>query len=213
MEGKRFSLAMVPVRLRSSGRLLVMVFASVVLLTQAACLTSKSYVDPELKKVVLQDLEQRENPAPIYLIVEFQTNGKPNLRATNQVFDQVTATLRSTGMFTEVRSAASDDAATMQIVMNNVADMGSAVGKGIGTGLTLGLAGSMVTDGYVFTATFTAPGMEPVIKEYKHAIHTTIGNKRGPQGLTPVPIGQAFDQVVRDLVLNLLEDLQTEGHL
>ena len=80
----------------------------------------------------------------------------------------------------------------------------------MGTGLTLGLVGSMVTGGYVITATYTGPGREPVKKVYEHAIHSTVGNKQGPAGLRAVSTQEAFDQVAEDLVLNLLRDLQSE---
>src|SRR5204863_6648256 len=110
------------------------------------------------------------------------------------------------GLFSSVVSAGGENADQLNINMNNVGDIGAAVGKGIGTGLTLGLAGSMVTDGYDFTATFQRPGVAPVKKQYKHALHTTIGNKSGPEGLTPMTPTEAFDQVVKELVMKLLKD-------
>lgn len=85
--------------------------------------------------------------------------------------------------------------------------------KGIGTGLTLGLVGSTVTDGYVFTATFTPLGKVSVTKEYRHAIHTTIGAKSGPPGLQPMSPQEAFDHVLEELILRLLLDLRLGEHL
>ena len=53
----------------------------------------------------------------------------------------------------------------------------------IGTGLTFGLVGNMVTDGYVYEATFNAGESKPPVKlTYRHALHTTIGNASGPPG-------------------------------
>ena len=190
----------------------VLFFAFLVpLFLNTGCLTTKSYVDPTLPKVALSDLQAVPNPAPIVLKTNFQTQGKDNLQVTGMIYDQASAVLRSTGMFSQVLAATAGDAPRLDINMNNVGDLGAAVGKGIGTGLTLGLAGSMVTDGYIFTAKYTKPGSEPVSREYKHAIHSTIGNKSGPPGLKPVT--NAFDQVLRELVLKLLKDLQDEGQL
>ena len=101
----------------------------------------------------------------------------------------------------------------LQIVLNNTTDMSDAVGKGIKTGLTFGAAGSMVTDYYTFTATFTPLGKPPVQKVYRHALHTTIGNAEGPKGLTPLAMQEAFDKTLEELVLNLLLDLQEEEQL
>jgi hypothetical protein len=178
-----------------------------------ACLTTNSYVDPTLPKVAVTDLKARPTPAPLVLKVNFQTMGKDNLRASGQVFDQTSAILRSSGLFSNVVAAGAENSDQLMINMNNVGDIGKAVGKGIGTGLTLGLAGSMVTDGYDFAATFQRPGAAPVKKEYKHALHTTIGNHSGPPGLTAMSPNQAFEQVVKELVLKLLKDLQDEGVL
>ena len=193
------------------NRFLLHVGLLVPLFLTTGCLTTKMYVDPTLPKVAVSDLKAVESPEPIVLKTNFQTQGKDNLRVTGMIYDQASAVLRSSGLFSQVLAADAGDAPHLEINMNNVGDIGSAVGKGIGTGLTLGLAGSMVTDGYIFTAVYTKPAAEPVSKEYKHAIHSTIGNKSGPPGLKPVT--NAFDQVLRELVLKLLKELLDEGSL
>src|SRR5262249_30405612 len=99
------------------------------------------------------------------------------------------------------------------ILIDNVGDKGEAAAKGFGTGLTLDLAGSLVTDGYVFTGTYQAAGKAPITKVYKHALHSTIGNAKGPERLTPMTVQQAFDKVLKDLVLDCVLDLQKEEGL
>lgn len=77
-----------------------------------------------------------------------------------------------------------------------------------------GAAGSMVTDAYVFTATFRPVGKPAVTKVYRHALHSTVGNAEGPSYLVAEASPQgAFDKVVEGLVLNLLLDLQKEEQL
>ena len=98
----------------------------------------------------------------------------------------MTRTLETSKLFAYVTFTPGDSIDRMDVVMNNVGDVGEAVAKGVGTGLTLGLAGSMVTDGYFFTATYQAVGKEPVRKVYKHALHSTVGNAKDPEGLEPV---------------------------
>jgi len=149
----------------------------------------------------------------VQLVVEFQTRGKRNLAATNSTYDRISTVLRGSGLFSGVQATGSQESARLDILMNNVGDIGKAVSKGIGTGLTFGLVGSMVTDGYEFKATYTAPGKEPVTKVYQHALHSTIGNKQGPPGLKAMSTQEAFDQVVEELVLHLLQDLQKDGVL
>jgi len=179
----------------------------------SGCLTTRSYVDPALGHLAYSDLTAASAPRPVHLVVDFQTRGKRNLAAANTTYDRVSSVLRSSGLFSAVQATAAPDAANLEIVMNNVGDIGKAVSKGIGTGLTLGLVGSMVTDGYEFTATYTAPGKPPVTKTYQHALHTTVGNKQGPPGLKAMSTNEAFDQVVEDLVLHLLRDLEKDGVL
>lgn len=43
---------------------------------------------------------------------------------------------------------------------------------------------------------------------YHRALHTTIGNKRGPEGLEPMPTSAAFGKVVEQLVIEFFGDTQ-----
>ena len=81
------------------------------------------------------------------------------------------------------------------------------------TGCTLGIVGSQVTDKYIFTASYAAPDKKPVTLQYEHAFHSTVGAKKGPEGLQPVTIKEAFEDVTEQLVLNMLRDLQAGGYL
>jgi len=121
------------------------------------CLAVNSYVDPTLPKATAATLVARDAPAPLSLHVEFLTQGKPNVNVTRDLYNRISEVLRSSGLFSEVRSSSADNIDRLYVVMNNVGDRGGAAAKGVGTGLTFGLVGSMVTDGYLFTATYNVP--------------------------------------------------------
>jgi hypothetical protein len=102
------------------------------------------------------------------------------------------------------------DAAEFKIVINNLADKGDAFAKGVGTGLTFGLAGSMVTDHYEMEVVLTQGGKSIRKSGYRHALHSTVGNKDGPPGLTPMTPSSAFAKIVEELLLNALKDLEQD---
>ena len=176
------------------------------------CISPKSYVDPVLTKVEATTIK-RDDPKVIVLEVQFFRMGERLPKADAQMRDQVRLQLLATGAVKEVQLSPDPSKLLLKVDMDNVGDTGSAVAKGIGTGLTFGLVGSMVTDGYVFTATLQRAGLPAIQKVYKHAIHSTVGNKSGPEGLEPLSPTVAFNRVMEGLVLNLIKDLQAEGAL
>lgn len=190
----------------------VKIAITAILLLGLGCLSPKSYVDPVLPKVGAASIN-RTDPKVIILEAQFLRAGKRLPKADAEVREKVRTQLLASGAVKEVLASPDPSKLLLKIDMDNVGDTGSAVAKGIGTGLTFGLAGSMVTDGYVFTATIQRPNSPEIRKTYKHAIHTTIGNHKGPDGLEPMSLGLAFDKVVEGLVFNLVKDLQAEGLL
>lgn len=180
------------------------------LLLAVGCIAPKSYVDPGLSQVEASAIK-RDDPKVIALEVQFFRQGKRFPAADTEVRDKVRLHLLASGAVKEILTTPDSSKLVLKVDMDNVGDTGAAVGKGIGTGLTFGLVGSMVTDGYVFTATIQRPNQPEIKKTYKHAIHTTIGNKKGPEGLQPLSTSEAFGKVVEGLVFNLMKDLQAEG--
>ncbi len=190
-----------------------LLFASSIL---GGCLQVRSYVDPKLPRASLADIQPPQSTGqarPLQLAFEFQRNGSPHGGVARQVRPQIVRVLTDSKLFSSVSAGNSNEEARFEIVLNNLANIGDAAGKGFLTGLTFGGAGSLVTDSYVMSATFTAPGKPRVSKTYEHALHTTIGNKKGPEGLQPKSVKEAFEEVVDQLMLNLLRDLQKEGAL
>jgi hypothetical protein len=178
----------------------------------SGCLSVKFYVDPQFRDATYKSVKYADNPKPVRITTEFQTNGsRGGEQQQTMLHSKVMRVLTVTRVFAEPDAASPAQAGQLQFTVNNVGDIGAAIGKGIGTGLTFGLAGSHVVDGYVMTVTYTPPGMQPISRQYKHAIHSTIGVHSAPEGMQPVPIGDAFDQVIEDMLLNFLRDLQKEG--
>ena len=125
---------------------------------------------------------------------------------TERTKDIVMDTVAKSRLFSSVSPTPVSEGGVLTIVIDNVPLTGNAVGKGIGTGLTFGLVGNMVTDGYVCTATYAAGG-KSTSATVKHALHTTIGNKEGPPGLTPMKPGDAIPVMIRQMTLNALKGL------
>lgn len=186
--------------LRAAGLLLL---ASTML---SGCLSAKMYVDPALPKVSKADMPVLPAPRPVQVLFEFQTKGSANATATSDIRPRVLAVAEQSGLFSSVSDTASaGDPGILKVVINNVPS-DDAAAKGFGTGLTFGLAGSMVTDGYVCTASYTHDG-HTTEATVKHAIYTTIGNHAAPQGLTPLQPIDAVHQVMDQLTWNALKQL------
>jgi hypothetical protein len=170
---------------------------------------SKSYVDPSYGKVKYADIIKPAQPYKLKLNVEFQTNGQHRPRVDNILMKQVDRVIRESGFAIPVPdSEASSDQLT--IVVNNIADLDEARRKGYVTGSTFFLKGSTVTDYYEMQATITIAGKTITKSGYKHAIHTTIGHTKAPEGVPAMTTDEAFGKVVEELVLNFLGDLQKD---
>lgn len=170
----------------------------------------KFYVDPALPVVAKADLKAPAQPQPAHILFEFRTKGSANATATSQLRGQVVSSVAESGLFSSISPNAGDVAAgELKIVIDNVPLTDNVAAKGFGTGLTLGLAGSQVTDGYTCQVTYTQGGTTTTTT-VKHALHSTIGNHSGPEGLTAVPAQDALNQIVQQMVWNALKDLSAK---
>jgi hypothetical protein len=192
-------------RIRSLRAIAVMLFASFML---SGCLSAKMYVDPALPTVVRADLAPAAQPRPVQVLFEFRTKGNANARATAEIRPRFVAVAAESGLFSSVSGDpdASGNGGVLKVIVDNVAITDNAAAKGFGTGLTFGLVGSMVTDGYVATATYSHDG-KVTEASVKHALHTTIGNHKGPEGLTAMEPQAAVHQVMDQIAWNALKQL------
>lgn len=174
------------------------------------CISQRSYVDPLYGDVKQGDLKKVETPHKIYVETEFLRNGMP-FGAADRVLRQ--AVDKAFVESKVVLPQSEPDQVMIKVSCNNIADIGGSVGKGIGTGLTFGLAGSSVTDYYEIEIEWVENG-KAVNKNYEHAIHTTIGAAKAPvEWAEPIPLADAFNRVIKDVIFQFIQDMQIENRL
>ncbi|KFG98066.1 hypothetical protein GQ56_0107260 [Burkholderia paludis] len=182
-------------------------------LALSACLAPHSYVDKSLGEPHYADFKKSETPQPIQLLVEFQTKGVANARVTEALRPRVFEQVSQSGLFSRVSYDPVPSGRKLSITVNNIPLTDNVAAKGFGTGLTLGLVGTMVTDGYVCTTNYLEPGHDPVTTTVKHAIHTTIGNASGPEGLQQMSVQEASATMLRQIVGKSLEQIDQASDL
>lgn len=174
---------------------------------------ASAYLDGNTKEIPSAQFKKPASPAPVQVLFDFQTKGVANAQATALLRDRVIAQVKSSGLFSEVGSAAVTNGAVLSITLNNVPMSDDAFSKGFVTGLTFGLAGSQVSDGYICTATYrSADGAAPVTKQARHAIHTTMGAAATPGNATKMPDHkEAAIQMTTQVVSHVLNDLSQDA--
>lgn len=186
--------------------LLRLLTAGLISIVLTGCISPTMYVDPGLPPASKADLARSEQQ-PIQFLYEFQTRGSANARATDSTKERALAVMKDSGLFSAVSAEPQANQRRLTVVINNVPITKDAASQGFGTGLTFGLIGSTVTDGYECSAVLTVPGAQPLTMQFKHAIHTTIGNTTPPAGMTPEPSPEdAVTKLVNQLMWSILRD-------
>jgi hypothetical protein len=176
----------------------------------SGCMSQKSFVDPTYPKVSYDQITKRQSPLRLNLSVEFRRNGEHFPTVDSTLRDNTERVLRASGVIVPVSDIAEGQ---IKVVVNNIADMGGAVAKGFGTGLTFGLVGATVMDAYEMSLAITANGKTVERVAVKHALHTAIGNAAVPEGLETMPVNAAFERVLEQMLLRVLQDIQSKGEL
>lgn len=171
------------------------------------------YVDGATKEVPASEYRKSDPLHPVQLLFEFQTKGVANARATEHLKARVIEQVKTSGIFSAVVDAPVAGSGLLSITLNNVPLSDDAFSKGFVTGLTFGLAGSQVSDGYVCTASYTPPGASaPLVKQARHAIHTTVGAAAAPGNATKADsIDAAVTGMTRQIVSNVLNDVSRDA--
>lgn len=174
---------------------------------------ASAYLDGATKEIPVAQFKKPATPAPVQLLFDFQTKGVANAQATAMLRDRVIAQVKSSGLFSDVSPTAVPSGAMLAITLNNVPMSDDAFSKGFVTGLTFGLAGSQVSDGYVCTASYrAAKDSAPIVKQVRHAIHTTMGAAATPGNATKMPsLQEAAFQMTTQAVSNLLNDVSQDA--
>lgn len=182
-------------------KIVSLVTASVVL---TGCLTTTSYVDPKFVDIDYSIIQKPESITPVKLAVNFQRNGEDFKRGDKLVTKVVTDVIGKSGVY-EIDETSEN---TLSVSVNNVADVSDALKEGFKTGLTFGANGTTVTDFYEVTISYSGNGAE-MSKEYKHALHSTIGNEDAPfSNVTGQKPQEAFDSMLEDVILTFMKDNQ-----
>ncbi len=197
--------------LSSSWRFVSRLCAVGALIMITAC--ANFYVDVNTKEVNSTEYKKPQPARAAQVIFEFQTKGVMNARATEQLKVKALDQIRSSGLFSSVSDAPTTDGQLLTITINNVPLSDDAFSKGFVTGLTFGLAGSQVSDGYVCTARYTSrTGQPAIVKQARHAIHTTIGASSAPtNGIKAASAEDAVTTMVRQVLSNLLNDVSKDA--
>ncbi len=191
-------------------RFLISCVAILAMLSLTGCISM--YLDPVLKDVKPEQMPKVASPKPVQLLFEFQTKGATNPRATEHVKKQVTELVQGSGLFSQVSDQPAPSGALLNIVINNFPLTDDAYGKGFAAGLTFGLAGSMVTDGYLCTVDYLpGPGSPRISRQIKHALHTAVGSATPPKELIKMATPQeAVTTMVRQIVMNGLKEVASD---
>jgi len=176
-----------------------------------ACVTPKikTYVDPLYKGISKDQIKSVSKKQAIKVDVEFQNNGKHNQRVDALLRSYVEQTLLSSGVVLLDKNALS----SIKVTANNIGDIGQAVGKGLVSGFTLGKVGSTVQDFYEIKIEYRRNNKKTIRKNYKHTIHSFIGNVKAPATLEATTQENAFGLVVEDIILKFLLDMQENNIL
>jgi hypothetical protein len=170
------------------------------------------YVDGTAGDVDPAGYRKTDAPRAVQVLFEFQTKGVPNGRATTYLKSHTVERVTASGLFSTVSDKPVPGEALLSITIDNVPITDNAFQKGFVTGLTFGLAGSVVTDGYVCTVQYRGgTDATPIEKRTRHAIHTAIGASRAPPNATRAKnSGDAVMTMTRQIVDRALQDLSQD---
>ncbi len=172
----------------------------------SGCLSVNSFVDKGQPTLTRNDFPAPAHAKPVQLLFEFRQKGAPNARGTTEVRPMITTVATESGLFATVSQTPVEGGGVLTVRIDNVPLTDNIEAKGFGTGLTLGMVGSIVTDGYVCSATYVADG-KTTQADLKHAIYSTIGNHAPPPGLTAMTPKDAANLAMSQIMWNLLKQL------
>jgi hypothetical protein len=158
----------------------VAAFAAFLALGAGPASAAKFYVDARLGDVKPEQVIKVADPQPAQFLLEFQTDGVANAKATKYLKPLATTAINERHIFSELADQPVPNKALLTIVFNNITEKGAA-GKGFKTGLTFGLAAMQVTDRYqVHFELLKGPGTTPLACDVEHALIMTMGKKEDP---------------------------------
>lgn len=193
-------------------RLMALVLMAVLALAGPAL--AAGYVGSELGDVKPEAKAVVANPQPVQILFQFATKGAPNKQATKFTKAEVLATVKASGVFSEVSETPTANGAILSVVIDNTVAPGAmneAAMKGVATGATLFIVGSNTRDYYTATVDYVAgPSAPKITRTANHSIVTQMGLvNSAPADAVKVEGGPkgAVMTMVRQIVSNPLNEV------
>lgn len=140
------------------------------------------YVDRALGSVA--DRGTLTAPGPVQVLVEFQTNGVRNEKATKQVRKMVMAEVAKLPYLPLVSETAVASGALLTVKINNIfseEERKRAMKAAFKTGLTFGASDTVVRDNYTMSFSYVpAAGTPPITSSVNHSLVSTFGKGSDP---------------------------------
>lgn len=160
-------------------RRLLVAFAALFFIASATtpAVAARFYVDPKLGSVA--NRSAFASPGQVQVLVEFQTNGVRNEKATKQIKKMVMTELAKLPYLPQVSEKPVASGALLTVKINNIfseEERKKAMKAAFATGLTFGAADTVVRDAYKVNLGYaSAAGTPPTISEVDHSLVTTLG--------------------------------------
>lgn len=123
-------------------------------------------------------------PGPVQVLVEFQTNGVRNEKATKQATKMVMAELAKLPYLPQLSEKPVASGALLTVKINNIfseEERKAAMKAAFKTGLTFGASDTVVRDNYTMNFRYVpATGAPALDSEVKHSLITTFGKASDP---------------------------------
>lgn len=182
----------------------------VALIAAAPASAAAFYVDKSLGDLPVEQKVTVADPQPVQLIIGFETDGKPNPKATQYVKKQVTEEVSTSGVFSPVSEGPAPNGAVLGITINNITEK-DAAGKGVAVGLTFGLAGKVIADRYDVTLRLARPGAPEITQKVEHVLYGKIGAASEPaNGLRVKNAKEAIALILRQALAHGLNRLAAD---
>ena len=200
-------------QIRNAWRRLALAAGVIAVAAMTGCVSMKPYVGAGVRDVPASEYVKPNPSHAVQVLFDFQSKGVDNARVTAAMKARVIDQIAASQLFDNVAEEPVPGGALLIVTVNNVPLDDHAFAKGFATGLTLGLAGNVAGDGYIATAKYTAPGAtQPITKEVRHSIYTTIGNHEAPPNATPAAtVDEAVSRMLHQSVSNLLNDVSHDA--
>ena len=162
---------------------------------------AKILIDTTLGDLKAEDKVSVAEPRPIQLLLEFQTDGVTNAKATKFALPIVTEELKASGVVGAISDVPVQGGDMLSIVINDITEKGAA-SKGFTAGLTFGLAGVLVADNYDVKFSYSKGSDQvPITRSVHHRLYFKFGAKQIPDNAMEVKnINEGFKLMMHQVV-------------